>query len=153
MSSTGQDPHSFEPSARDQLTVQRADLIIENGGGYDAFIDALIESSGSEAPVITAVEFSHDWPDNAGHDAESEGAHTDEHGDHGHVEGFNEHVWYDPHTVEHLAEGIAHELSELLPGRMPPRSRRTPKPSPPASPTSRRPSPRSTRRTPARRSS
>ena len=115
VSSTGQDPHSFEPSARDQLTVQRAALIIENGGGYDAFIDALIESSGSEAPVITAVEFSHDWPDNAGHDAESEGAHTDEHGDHGHVEGFNEHVWYDPHTVEHLAEELAHELSELLP--------------------------------------
>jgi ABC-type Zn uptake system ZnuABC Zn-binding protein ZnuA len=115
VSSTGQDPHSFEPSARDQLTVQRADLIMENGGGYDAFIDALIESSGSEAPVITAVEFSHDWPDNAGHDAESEGAHTDEHGDHAHVEGFNEHVWYDPHTVEHLADELAHELSELLP--------------------------------------
>ena len=115
VSSTGQDPHSFEPSARDQLTVQRAGLIIENGGGYDAFVDALIESSGSEAPVITAVEFSHDWPDNAGHDAESEGEHTDEHGDHEHVEGFNEHVWYDPHTVEHLAEEIAHELSELLP--------------------------------------
>ncbi len=50
VSSTGQDPHSFEPSARDQLTVQRADLIIENGGGYDAFVDALIESSGSRRP-------------------------------------------------------------------------------------------------------
>jgi zinc/manganese transport system substrate-binding protein len=136
VSSAGQDPHSFEPSARDQLTIQRADLIVENGGGYDAFVDALIEASGSTAPVVTAVEFSHDWPDNAGHDAETQdaGSHEDasadaehehaedehaedEHGDHAHehVEGFNEHVWYDPHTVEHVAEEIAHELAALLP--------------------------------------
>lgn len=116
-----QDPHSFEPSARDQLTVAEADLVIENGGGYDAFIDALIESSGSEAPVVTAVEYSHDWPENAGHDEESsaeEDEHADEEGhdhDHAHVEGFNEHVWYDPHTVAHVAEGIAEQLSELDP--------------------------------------
>lgn len=140
-----QDPHSFEPSARDQLAVSKADLIIENGGGYDAFIDALIESSGTEAPVVTAVEHSHDWPDNHGHadqpageadaagepDAtetaapeaeatEIEGAddHADDghdHGDHEHVEGFNEHVWYDPHTIAHVAAAIAEELGELSP--------------------------------------
>jgi zinc/manganese transport system substrate-binding protein len=136
VSSVSQDPHSFEPSARDQLAVSGADLIIENGGGYDAFIDALIESTGTEAPVVTAVEFSHDWPENEGHDDGAEGEethegdHTDEaadgeahaedghahdHGDHGHVEGFNEHVWYDPHTIAHVAEDIAHELSELRP--------------------------------------
>lgn len=134
VTSDAQDPHSFEPTARDQLTVSDADLIIENGGGYDAFIDALIESSGSEAPVITAVEFSHDWPENAGHDAEADAAHAeddahtegeaaaeeeahaeDDGHDHAHVEGFNEHVWYDPHTIEHVAEAIAEELSALQP--------------------------------------
>ena len=66
VTNASQDPHSFEPSARDQLTVSKADLIVENGGGYDAFIDALIDSSGSEAPVVTAVEHSHDWPENEG---------------------------------------------------------------------------------------
>ncbi|MFF2486919.1 metal ABC transporter solute-binding protein, Zn/Mn family [Microbacterium sp. NPDC058062] len=113
-----QDPHSFEPSARDQLAVSKADLVIENGGGYDAFIDALIESSGTEAPVVTAVEYSHDWPENGGHDEESgDGAedHAHDHGDHEHVEGFNEHVWYDPHTIAHVAEAIATELGELSP--------------------------------------
>jgi zinc/manganese transport system substrate-binding protein len=118
--SAAQDPHSYEPSARDQLSVSRADLIIENGGGYDAFVDALIDSSGSQAPVITAVEYSHDWPENAGHDEESDGEHADDahdhdHADHGHVEGFNEHVWYDPHTIEHVAEAVAAELGELAP--------------------------------------
>ena len=118
VSNESQDPHSFEPSARDQLAVSKADLLIENGGGYDAFIDALIESSGTEAPVVTAVEYSHDWPENAGHDEEnSDDAedHAHDHGDHEHVEGFNEHVWYDPHTIAHVAEAIATELGELSP--------------------------------------
>ena len=30
-----QDPHSFEASARDQLAISKAELVIENGGGYD----------------------------------------------------------------------------------------------------------------------
>lgn len=122
VANASQDPHSFEPSARDQLSISKADLIIENGGGYDAFIDALIESSGSEAPVVTAVEHSHDWPENAGHQDESEEEsaedHDHDHGDdhdHEHIEGFNEHVWYDVHTIEHVAEAIADELSELDP--------------------------------------
>ncbi|WP_426322693.1 metal ABC transporter solute-binding protein, Zn/Mn family [Microbacterium sp. E-13] len=106
-----QDPHSFEPSARDQLVVSKADLIVENGGGYDAFVDALIESSGSEAHVVTAVEYSDDWPGDAGHD------HDDQtHDDHDHVEGLNEHVWYDPHTIAHVASAIADELGALSPG-------------------------------------
>lgn len=121
VSSAGQDPHSFEPSARDQLTIQRADLIIENGGGYDAFVDALIEASGSTAAVITAAESSHDGPETPGQEADvdSESGHADpEHGDHAHehVEGFNEHVWYDPRTMQNLAAQIARELGELLPG-------------------------------------
>ena len=117
---SSQDPHSFEPSARDQLTVAEADLVIENGGGYDAFIDALIESSGSDAHVVTAVEHSHEYPENEGHEAEAAEDHADdEHADdgheHEHIEGFNEHVWYDPHTIAHVAEAIAVELGELDP--------------------------------------
>ncbi|WP_454114476.1 metal ABC transporter solute-binding protein, Zn/Mn family [Microbacterium lacticum] len=125
ITSVAQDPHSYEASARDQLTVSRASLIIENGGGYDAFMDAMIEGTGTEAPVITAVEFSHDWPGNAGHDAadhddatddatpESDATGDHDHDGHDHIEGFNEHVWYDPHTIAHVAEDIAHELGEL----------------------------------------
>lgn len=137
VSNASQDPHSYEPSAQDQLTISTADLIVENGGGYDAFVDALIESSGSTAPVITAATFNHDYPGAESHaddthaDDEStaspdasEEAHSHDEGDdhshedgdgHTHIEGFNEHVWYDPHTMEHLAEAIAEELGELAP--------------------------------------
>ncbi len=128
--STSQDPHSYEASAADQLTISRADLIVENGGGYDSFIDGLIEATGTDAHVITAAELSHDWPENEGHDhaegddhdhadeSETESTDDHDHGDHeghNHIEGFNEHVWYDPHTMEHLAEAIAEELTELVP--------------------------------------
>lgn len=126
ISSDSQDPHSFEPSARDQLAVSKADLIVENGGGYDAFVDALIESSGTEAPILTAVEFSSEWPGESAHDDgdaraddedhADEGEHADDHDhDHEHVEGFNEHVWYDPQAMADLALAIAAELGELSP--------------------------------------
>ena len=114
ISSVAQDPHEYEASARDQLTVSRAALVIENGGGYDAFMDDLIDGSGTDAPVITAAELSDAWPDDDHADEHSDDEHgDDDHDGHDHVEGFNEHVWYDPHTVAHVAEEIAHELSEL----------------------------------------
>lgn len=128
ITSLAQDPHSYEASAQDQLTVSHADLLIVNGGGYDGFMDALIEGSGTDAPVITAVEFAHDWPgaeDEHTEEAHAEDEHAededehaheeDEHEGHDHVEGFNEHVWFDPHTIEHVAEAITDELIALDP--------------------------------------
>lgn len=140
--SATQDPHSYEATARDRLAVQGADLVIENGGGYDAFIDTLLD--GSDAHVFTAAEFSHDYPGNAGHEGEGteedadahdhdhEGEDGHEHAEeaeeeghdhegehdhegHNHIEGFNEHVWFDPHTMIHVVEGLAEELGEIDP--------------------------------------
>ncbi|MFJ6533039.1 metal ABC transporter solute-binding protein, Zn/Mn family [Microbacterium sp. NPDC091662] len=139
ITSASQDPHSYEASARDRLTVQKADLVIENGGGYDAFIDTLLQDA-KDPHVVTAVEYSHDFPGNDGHDDEAGHDHADEsasaapeesdapedeahghaedeagHEGHDHIEGFNEHVWFDPHTMIHVVEAIADELTELDP--------------------------------------
>ena len=137
ISSLSQDPHEYEASAADQLTVKKAQLIVENGGGYDSFMESLRDAVGTDAGVVTAVEYSHDYPDakvddHAETDAEhsdehehsdaesSEDEHAHDHADgheghegHDHIEGFNEHVWYDPHTVSHVAEAIAEQLIEL----------------------------------------
>lgn len=117
---TAQDPHDYEPSARDQLAVREADLVIENGGGFDYFVDGLIEASGTEAVVLTAVEFSPHWTGGAAHDDSDDHADEDDHADdddhgHEHIEGFNEHVWYDTETVHALAVGIASDLEVLAP--------------------------------------
>jgi len=135
ITSASQDPHSYEASARDRLTVQKADLVIENGGGYDAFIDTLLQDA-KDPHVITAVEYSHDFPGNEGHDDDADHDHADEsatdapeeeghdhdhaegeegHEGHDHIEGFNEHVWFDPHTMIHVVEAISEELAELDP--------------------------------------
>ena len=119
--SAEKDPHSYDASARDRLTVQKADLIIENGGGYDGFMQELRE--GSDAAVVTAVEFSHDYPDatveeHDDHAHDEEEQHQDDghaHEGHSHIEGFNEHVWFDVHTVSHVVEQIVADLSELDP--------------------------------------
>jgi zinc/manganese transport system substrate-binding protein len=134
-----QDPHSYEASAQDQLALSKAALVVENGGGYDPFIDSLLSASdNTDVVVVNASEASglldadHSEEDHAAEEEHAEEDHAEEehseeehaeeehaeeeHAEedgHNHIEGFNEHVWYSFHGVEHIAEEIAHELSEI----------------------------------------
>lgn len=132
--SAAQDPHSYEASARDQLSVARAQLIVMNGGGYDSFMNTLLAAAatGLGAAVVEAVLLA-DHGDDAGTAADDHADPDDDHGDehaddgddhaaddHGHVHSdldpdFNEHVWYDLHIVGHVVEAIAAELSRIDP--------------------------------------
>jgi zinc/manganese transport system substrate-binding protein len=113
ITSAAQDPHSFEASAQDQLALSKADLVIENGGGYDPFIDTLLDAASSKASVVNAAEESGLLEGDEGHNEGSEEGADDDHEGHDHIEGFNEHVWYSFHGVEHVAEAIAEQLSDL----------------------------------------
>jgi zinc/manganese transport system substrate-binding protein len=92
------DPHSYEASARTQLAVSQADLVIENGGGYDDFMGTLLKSSDSRPKVINAVDVS-------GKQAEAKAAGKE----------LNEHVWYDLPTVQKVADRIVSDLSVIDP--------------------------------------
>lgn len=96
ISDPSQDPHSYEASPRNQLTVSDASVVVVNGGGYDDFMDRMVEASGTGAPVVDAVEVS---------------GHTAEDG-----EELNEHVWYDMPTVAAVADAVAAALGEADPG-------------------------------------
>jgi len=89
-----QDPHSYEATARDQLAVKQADMMVLNGGGYDPFAEVLYESAGDGAVLVNAVDSS-DLP--------------------GDDQSFNEHVWYSFPAVERIAETITEELNALDP--------------------------------------
>ncbi|GAA5124497.1 zinc ABC transporter substrate-binding protein [Alloalcanivorax gelatiniphagus] len=131
ITSSSQDPHEYEASAQDRLTFDDADLVIENGGGYDSFVDTLLEGGSGDPVVLNAVDVSglspeegeeaHAEEEHAEEEGHSEEGHSEEEGhedgheDHGHIEGFNEHVWYDFHAMEKVAEEISHELGELDP--------------------------------------
>ena len=52
----GLDAHDFEPSPADIQTIARADLVVKNGVGLDAWLDEVIESSGFDGPVVDASQ-------------------------------------------------------------------------------------------------
>ena len=95
IASAAQDPHSFEASAQDQLAVSKADLVVENGGGYDPFVDTLLDAASSDAVVITASEIA------------------------GLPAGGNEHLWYSFGAMQSVAQAIAARLGDLDPDNQP----------------------------------
>jgi zinc/manganese transport system substrate-binding protein len=96
ISDPDQDPHEYQASSRNQLALSSAKVVIENGGGYDDFVDTMLSASGnSSATVINAVDVS-------GYSASA--------GDE-----LNEHVWYDYGTVGKVADAIAEALGEADP--------------------------------------
>jgi zinc/manganese transport system substrate-binding protein len=90
------DPHSYEASTQNQLALSKADVVVENGGGYDDFVDTMLKSSGNpSATVLNAVSIS-------GKTAPSGGD-------------LNEHVWYDFPTVQKVAARITSALASAAP--------------------------------------
>ncbi|MGX6608438.1 metal ABC transporter solute-binding protein, Zn/Mn family [Micromonosporaceae bacterium Da 78-11] len=86
------DPHSYEANSRTQLELSRADVVIENGGGYDDFVDTMLKTAkNTDAKVLNVVDIS-------GKAAPSGGE-------------LNEHVWYDFPTVEKLVGELVTTLS------------------------------------------
>jgi zinc/manganese transport system substrate-binding protein len=94
-----QDPHSYEASARDQLAVNDAELIVMNGGGYDDFMTALIQASEDVKIVQMAVPVEES---------------TDESDVHAHSHD-NEHVWYDFDAVGEFSENFVAALTDIRP--------------------------------------
>lgn len=96
ISDPDQDPHSYEASTQNQLALSKAKVVVENGGGYDDFVDRMLKSAGnSSAEVINAVKVS-------GRTAPKGGE-------------LNEHVWYDFPTVAKIADRIAAALGTADP--------------------------------------
>ena len=109
--SFSQDPHSYEASARDQLAVNDADVVVANGGGYDSFIDTLAEAAGNSNVIYAYLPEEGKEEDHA---AEEDHATEEVGHDHDHAHG-NEHVWYDFHVVEDFATRLAEQLKTLDP--------------------------------------
>jgi zinc/manganese transport system substrate-binding protein len=92
-----QDPHSYEASTQNQLALSKAAVVVENGGGYDDFVDTMLTSSGNQsATVLNVVKISGKAASGGGE--------------------LNEHVWYDFPTVEKLAAQLVSALSKADPG-------------------------------------
>ncbi len=86
------DPHDYEPTARDADAISDADLVVENGLGYDAFANALLAASPSATRTVL--------------DAGSLG---------GHRLGDNPHVWYEMRTLRRVVAAVAGDLAARRP--------------------------------------
>jgi zinc/manganese transport system substrate-binding protein len=82
------DPHSYEATARDQLAIQNADLIVANGGGYDDFIDTMAKAADNKAVLHATDNVSAVDPS------------------------LNEHVWFSIAGVAEVATAIGEELAK-----------------------------------------
>lgn len=112
------DPHSFEATPQDQVTIAQAKLVIANGGGYDDFTGRMVDAADPKPVLLDAVELS-GLEEDADHAEESpaeESGSAPAEEEHAHDHGaFNEHVFYSPEAMQKLATAIAAELGELDP--------------------------------------
>jgi zinc/manganese transport system substrate-binding protein len=96
-----------------------------NGGGYDSFMDGLVDQAEGSRVVLRAVEGEgdHDHDEDHSDEDHSEEEHSEdedhaheesEHDHDSHADG-NEHVWYDFHVVEEVADQVLASLTQLRP--------------------------------------
>lgn len=93
--SASADPHDYEPRPSDTAALGEASVILTSGGEIDAWVEELIESSGSDATVVSMVE-------SASVTRELEGE-------------IDPHWWQDPRNAVAAVEAIRDELTEADP--------------------------------------
>jgi zinc/manganese transport system substrate-binding protein len=87
------DPHSYEATPSVAQQIAGANLLIENGVGYDAFMDTLASASPSPGRRVINVQHLLHLPDSTA----------------------NPHLWYDPKTMPAVARALATDLAALEP--------------------------------------
>jgi zinc/manganese transport system substrate-binding protein len=87
------DPHTFEASPSVAEAVSGAQLIVQNGLGYDGFMNDIEAASPNPARKVIVVQHVLDLPDSTP----------------------NPHLWYSPTTMPKVAAAMAQDLSSLDP--------------------------------------
>lgn len=106
----GTEPHAWEPSTRDMLDLEEADLFVYNGAGMETWAEDVLKSV--ENKDLTVLEASKEVPLlRADHENESE--HEDHDGHH-HGE-FDPHVWLSPNNAKIEMRTIADALKTIDP--------------------------------------
>jgi zinc/manganese transport system substrate-binding protein len=93
MSNPNTDPHTFEASARVAASISSASLVVQNGLGYDSFMDKIESSSSSEHRTVISAQKVLGLSDST----------------------RNPHLWYSPRTMPAVARSIAGALAKIQP--------------------------------------
>ncbi|HEV2240030.1 MAG TPA: zinc ABC transporter substrate-binding protein [Streptosporangiaceae bacterium] len=87
------DPHTFEASAQVAQEVSSADLIVQNGVGYDSWITRIESAAPNARRKVIVVQNLLGLPDSTP----------------------NPHLWYNPTTMPAVARALAADLAALQP--------------------------------------
>jgi zinc/manganese transport system substrate-binding protein len=93
MSNPNTDPHTFEASASVARVVSAAQLVVQNGVGYDGFMNTIENAAPSSSRKVIVVQ-------------DLLGLPTDT---------PNPHLWYNPDTMPAVANAVAADLAALQP--------------------------------------
>lgn len=95
MSDPNTDPHTYEASPQTAKAIANAQLVIQNGLGYDNFMGKLESASKNTNRMVIDVQTLLGLPDNTP----------------------NPHLWYKPTTMPAVAQEIVKDLSALDPAQ------------------------------------
>ena len=87
------DPHTFEASASVAEVVSKAELIVQNGVGYDGFMNSIEAASPNPARKVITVQNVLGLPSDT----------------------KNPHLWYNPKTMPAVSKVMAKDLEEIEP--------------------------------------
>jgi len=93
MSNPNTDPHTFEASPAVAREINAAQLIVQNGVGYDSFMSTIESAAQSNKAKVIDVQTLLGLPDSTA----------------------NPHLWYNPTTMPKVADAIAADLAAIQP--------------------------------------
>ena len=93
MSNPNTDPHTFEASASVARQVSAAQLVVQNGVGYDTFMNTIENAAPNSSRKVIVVQNLLGLPDGTP----------------------NPHLWYKPGTMPAVANAIAADLAAIQP--------------------------------------
>ncbi len=105
----GTDPHTYQPTPRDTVTIAESRVLIINGVEYEHFIESLLENAGGERIIVTASDgiTPHELEEHADEEGHEEEVEKHEAGD--------PHMWLDPNLVIIYVENIREGLTRFDP--------------------------------------
>ena len=112
LQSGGVDMHSYQPTARDLLTVQECDLLVCVGGQSDVWLERALAGTEDGPRVVRLVEALGEQAYTA---LPALGTQAEEDHDHDHEEEADEHVWLSVANARTLTGVLAETLAELDP--------------------------------------
>jgi len=128
------DPHEYEPRPSDARALGEAEVVFQSGGDLDEFLSELIDSAGTDAPVVKAIDSvetiegeAHGHEEEGEEHAAEEGEHAEEEGEHAeeedkhaeeegeHAEEEDPHWWQNPRNSIRVVAAIRDALIEADP--------------------------------------